>query len=395
MLKTVRDLTRHVPQQFIFTNRILKDLPPATLLHCRTLYAENTLGVDGFRNVQGKIQSQFSNMTDRFRGKMEEFSSESSSNMIFTEDLKNMIHLAKNTPEDVDLVRKMLVKFNKQNKEVRFGNYVFGPVLMRMFYCMGNVDVPLELYRNPDFQGFFDQVASYQIMFDMLYEKGKYQDVLNLFSECKNESLKDQRHLVVLVMAACYKINSPDALNYAVELWSRLTRAGKEPMRRASTLAAGLALKQNNPAVALEIVSSIRQHSYMTVRNIKILAMAKVNRFEEALVNLKGLIEVEVTAAGTKQSICQEVLDQILEIIRQNDNKELLSDAQRVYKFLKDHGHVTEKSLDDFLTSEITVTNVNATRPDKSILAGSFRANPPRKSGINPRFVRPGLAELN
>lgn len=45
--------------------------------------------------------------------------------MIFTEDLKNMAHLVK-TGEDLDLVEKMMKKFNSQNKELRFGNFVFG-----------------------------------------------------------------------------------------------------------------------------------------------------------------------------------------------------------------------------------------------------------------------------
>jgi len=39
---------------------------------------------------------------------MLEFSNPSSSNMIFTEDLKNMIHLAEATPDDLDLVYKMM-----------------------------------------------------------------------------------------------------------------------------------------------------------------------------------------------------------------------------------------------------------------------------------------------
>lgn len=45
--------------------------------------------------------------------------------MIFTEDLKNMVHLVQNE-EDLNLVEVMMKKFNAQNKELRFGNFVFG-----------------------------------------------------------------------------------------------------------------------------------------------------------------------------------------------------------------------------------------------------------------------------
>ncbi|XP_059620064.1 pentatricopeptide repeat-containing protein 2, mitochondrial-like [Phlebotomus argentipes] len=397
MLKTVREISRYAPQHNVLATGFLREFPSRTVFHCRSLYAGSTLGVDNFKTVREKIRSQFSSMTDRFREKMIEFSSDSSTNMIFTEDLKNMIHLAKNTPEDMDLVKKMLTKFNRQNKELQFGNYVFGPVVMRMFYSMGNIDVPLELIRNPDFKGFFDQVVTQQIMMDMLYEKGEYQQVLDLYTNCsKNESLRGHRHLVVLVMASCYKLNTPDALKYAMDLWSDLQKTGKEPMRKAATFIATLALNQKQPGVALEIISTVRQQSYMTVRNIKVLSLAQVHRYEEVIVSLKGLIEVQMTGFTMKQSISKEILDQIQDIVAQSNSKELLADIQRVIKFLNEHGHVTEKTLDELLCTEVTVTNVNSTRPERSVLAGSFRSSPrERQGGFTPRFSRPGLSDIN
>jgi pentatricopeptide repeat domain-containing protein 2 len=53
---------------------------------------------------------QFINLADKFRAKMLEFSGPSSTNMIFTEDLKNMIHLAEATSDDLDLVYKMITR---------------------------------------------------------------------------------------------------------------------------------------------------------------------------------------------------------------------------------------------------------------------------------------------
>lgn len=52
-----------------------------------------------------------------------------SENMIFTEDLKNMAHLVEDSQDsssDIELVERMMKKFNAQNKELRFGNFVFG-----------------------------------------------------------------------------------------------------------------------------------------------------------------------------------------------------------------------------------------------------------------------------
>lgn len=36
-------------------------------------------------------------------------------------------------------------RFNQQNKEVRFGSYVFGPVVMRMYYFLNKPDEALEV----------------------------------------------------------------------------------------------------------------------------------------------------------------------------------------------------------------------------------------------------------
>lgn len=79
--------------------------------------------MDKYLYSKEKIASQFVNSAEKFREKMFEYTG--SDNMIFTEDLKNMAHLVQ-SPEDIDLVERMMKKFNSQNKELRFGNFVFG-----------------------------------------------------------------------------------------------------------------------------------------------------------------------------------------------------------------------------------------------------------------------------
>ena len=36
-------------------------------------------------------------------------------------------------------------RFNQQNKEVRFGSFVFGPVVMRMYYFLNKPDEALQV----------------------------------------------------------------------------------------------------------------------------------------------------------------------------------------------------------------------------------------------------------
>jgi pentatricopeptide repeat domain-containing protein 2 len=58
--------------------------------------------------MRDRTKTQFVNLADKFKAKMLDFSDPNSSNMIFTEDLKNMVHLAESTSDDLDLVHKMM-----------------------------------------------------------------------------------------------------------------------------------------------------------------------------------------------------------------------------------------------------------------------------------------------
>lgn len=75
----------------------------------RYLYAKATLGIDGFNLQREKTQRQMENISDRFKQKMNEYSQEDTKNMIFTEDLKNMMYITENE-EDIDLVVRMIKK---------------------------------------------------------------------------------------------------------------------------------------------------------------------------------------------------------------------------------------------------------------------------------------------
>jgi pentatricopeptide repeat domain-containing protein 2 len=74
----------------------------------RTLFAPSAVGLDGYERQRERTNAQFSGMTDKFRDKMREFTVQDTKNMIFTEDLKNMVHLTENKPEDLELVVEMM-----------------------------------------------------------------------------------------------------------------------------------------------------------------------------------------------------------------------------------------------------------------------------------------------
>jgi pentatricopeptide repeat domain-containing protein 2 len=102
-------------------------------------------------------------------------------------------------------------RFNQQNKHLRFGNYVFGPVVMRMYYFLNQPKAALELLKDPELEGFFDQLSSYQVLCDLLYNNGMYQEVLDVFEIVKSRQVSGTRYprnVLMLVFASCYKMVS-------------------------------------------------------------------------------------------------------------------------------------------------------------------------------------------
>lgn len=85
-----------------------------------------------------------------------------------------------------------------------------------------------------------------------------------------------------------------------------LSNVGHIPVRRAITFAAALALRQNAPHVALEMIATINKQNYVTVRNIKMEAYAMLGRADDALAILRGVLKSSDSTnrhTFTKQSV--------------------------------------------------------------------------------------------
>ena len=72
---------------------------------------------------------------------------------------------------------------------------------------------------------------------------------------------------------------------------------GVDPVRRCLSFAAGLALNQHAPQVALEILSNSRNSNYVSIRNLKLWSLADLNRPDDCLPILRFSIEFD---AGTE-----------------------------------------------------------------------------------------------
>lgn len=77
----------------------------------RNLYERAAIGLDKYEFYREKLANQFSD-TDKqlFRERMTSFADPESSSLIFTEDLKQIVHMINDDEADLTLVEKMMKK---------------------------------------------------------------------------------------------------------------------------------------------------------------------------------------------------------------------------------------------------------------------------------------------
>lgn len=189
----------------IFHSYVNYEFTPNTAT--RTLYTPNSMGMHGYLNARDYVKSQFVNVDHLFFQKMRDFVDKEDEAMIFTEDLKTMLHLVEKKADDLDLLYKMMKKYNLQNN-LRFGSFIFGTVVMRTFYHLDEPDLALKAFKDPELANFFDQIITYQLLMDMLYNHGRYADVRDVYNIVKTKNvygIANPKNPFILVMGACYK----------------------------------------------------------------------------------------------------------------------------------------------------------------------------------------------
>jgi len=223
-----------------------------------------------------------------------------------------------------------------------------------------------------------------------------YQEVLDIFEVIKSKQVQGTRfprNVSVLVFAACYKMNTVQSYEYALTLLREMKAAGMEPVRRVVTYAAGLALNQNAPNVALEVLSLSGVSNYVTIRNMKLLALAELDRPDDCLPILRTSIEFDNPNNEERRStVCIDVLEKVGKAVEKANSKEVTVEFERIAKGLKETGQITE-ALKSLLDADIMPPDPNRfiqQRKQQQPMQRSFRIGQsmdlrPRR---NPTFER-------
>lgn len=76
------------------------------------MYDPAAIGLDKYSFFRDKLSNQYSEAESQtFRERMDSFADPESTSLIFTEDLKQIVHMIKDTETDLTLVEKMMKKY--------------------------------------------------------------------------------------------------------------------------------------------------------------------------------------------------------------------------------------------------------------------------------------------
>lgn len=364
----------------------------------RNLYERAAIGLDKYEFFREKIEKQFSDSDKQlFRERMTSFADPESSSLIFTEDLKQIVHMVGDNEADLTLVEKMMKKYNKQNQGLRFGNFTFGPVVMRMYYHLNKPDIALQLFNDPEMDGFFNHLSSYQILMDLLFVNEQFDQILVVYKTIQDRQLqiaKFPKGVMMLVFAACYKLNTTESFEYACKLWNDQREAGHSPIRKTITFFAANAINQNSPHIALEVITSVRNQSYVTLRNIKVVALCDLGRIIDALPLLRSVLSLDQPMSGApavKQTYCRDVINLVKSAAEKHNDKEISLELDRIFNQLEELNMITETTLDSLLCSEIKMIDRSDTNNRESLVGASYQSGRPYKKR---EFRRPGISDL-
>lgn len=65
------------------------------------------------------------------------------------------------------------------------------------------------MFNDPEMDGFFNHLSSYQILMDLLFINGMFDEILTVYKSIQDRQLqiaKFPRGVMMLVFAACYKL---------------------------------------------------------------------------------------------------------------------------------------------------------------------------------------------
>ncbi|XP_043919868.1 pentatricopeptide repeat-containing protein 2, mitochondrial [Protopterus annectens] len=318
---------------------------PTCIIHSkRYLLSEDIIRLREFQQRKAAVAYQIYGTKDQYLKTVNE--KVSRNELILKEDLKNLLHLCQ-TPDDMEIAKRVIYRYHTENKNVAYGEFKFGPLFVRLCYELGLEELAAALIKDQPLRGFFSDSTSFNITMDMLFVKGQYNSALEIFLEMKNQGVKLSKDTYILVTAVCYKLNTPECQRICSALLDEMQTKGDALPRRAYLFAVALALKQGEITKALSVYSRIINTDGKICHNVYILLLAMSEKLEDLMEVLETSVEANTSQFVKKPEICKDVLSVVEKKLEAHPL--LQKKFEAVYNNLNAAGQIAAVTLDDLL----------------------------------------------
>lgn len=313
----------------------------------RFMYTDRDLGILSYENTRFLYRNQFISIEDTFRSKMQEIC-KNEDGVVFTEDLKAMIHLAQSNEADMKLVADMLVKYLKFKVEKPISSYVFGSVVMRMFYYLNEPKFALSMFNDPEVGDTFAYQSAVKVLLCLLYKHQMYDEMKDVIEQMSSKKgIEFVLSNSIMLYAACLKQNTPEAAAYAMEKWREHCRV-RIPSARATAIVAYMAIRHNAAEEALEMLSVVNRNNALSVRCLKVLAYTHLKKYLSIIPLLKYSTEQEVLVPH-KHGFYGDVIYELQEKLREDNSPEQEQILSLIDKLKRQQRIEGDKTLEEFL----------------------------------------------
>lgn len=341
----------------------------------KLLFSRENLGLDRFKDRQTVIKSQVGDLKEQFFERMDNYMDSSQDNRVFTADLKSVLHTTE-TQKDMDVAIKMCKRYHHQAEVLRFANFSFGPVLMRLLHCLRRSDVAYNIFMDQDMDGFFSQMASELILVDMLFEHQEYQKVIDV-SEAIISQQRGGRYLssdvLTVVTAACLKLNTPETFQYACDKLKESTKRKNFLPGRAVAYVLYQAIKQEQWEMAYSLMLANLTQSRTglvptSLANMKAVILARNGKMEEALSHVESLMKERPSRARKYRDdnkparLFSETMDTLIACANENGSSDMKDNVEKLGSTIVEHNLLHKDPLEKYMFSVI------ARAPQKKII---------------------------
>lgn len=341
-------LPRHVPDLITAKsgNHNQESYIPDYMIR-RPLFTAQYLDIDSlvtYRNSEtGMAQGK-----ERYIERLKMYLDKNETNSIFVQDIETLIRYAEND-EHLDMLDHLIEVFMSSEDLRSFGPERHSKSIAKLYYILGQTNRAHKNVLDTDrFGTFFNSQFVFKVVMTMLFDAGLYEDAAKLY-DVAIQRLEEGRYqkntLVTLALASYAKINTPEAFADARKVLDSNNKNGRSVTIRQALYMSHIALNNNDPRYALNLISITSTGSPTLFPN-KALALINLQRFDDLKESIYSLLDIASNRSDSLRPMSRDIITHINNCLRDIEDEALRQDIQDALNSLSEKVKLCDESLE-------------------------------------------------